>query len=76
MSAYQKEAESKRETSQMGLFDMGDIDSDQAYFELENVPPLSFEERMKGEKTILGYPVSGHPLDGIEAYIEKKSKNL
>jgi hypothetical protein len=31
---------------------------------------------MKGEKAIIGYPVSGHPLDGIEDFIRAKSKNL
>ncbi len=61
---------------QMGLFDMGESSGNEAHFELATVAPLSFEERMKGEKMILGYPVSGHPLDGIESYIEKKSKNL
>ena len=25
---------------------------------------------------IIGYPVSGHPLDGIEEFVRAKSKNL
>lgn len=37
---------------------------------------MTFEERMKWEKAMIGYPVSGHPLDGIEEFIHKKSKNL
>lgn len=37
---------------------------------------MTFEERMKGEKAIIGYPVSGHPLDGIGEFIKKKSKNI
>ena len=45
-------------------------------FELEEVEPMTFEERMKGEKAMVGYPVSGHPLEGIEDFIKSKSKNL
>ena len=45
-------------------------------FELEKVEPMTFEERMKGEKAMVGYPVSGHPLEGIEDFIKSKSKNL
>ena len=45
-------------------------------FELEKVEPMTLEERMKGEKAMVGYPVSGHPLEGIEDFIKSKSKNL
>lgn len=76
MSAYQKEIESKKSTSQMWLFDMGGNDSERVHFELEKCEPLTFEERMKWEKTMVGYPVSGHPLDGIGEFIKKKSKNI
>lgn len=74
MTAYLKEIEKKNETSQMGLFDLGGGVT--VSFELEKVPePMSFEERMKGEKTVIGYPVSGHPLDGMEDFILSRSKN-
>ena len=77
MSAYQKEIESKRETSQMWLFDMWESDSGTAvHFDLENVKPMTFEERMKGEKSVIGFPVSGHPLEGIEDFVRAKSKNI
>ncbi len=77
MSAYQKEIEAKKQTSQMGLFDMGDHGEWVAsHFELEFALPMTFEERMKGEKLIIGYPVSGHPLDGIEEFVKAKSKNI
>lgn len=76
MSAYEKELQSKRETSQIGLFDMTDSHESSVHFELEKCEPLSFEARMKGEKAIIGYPVSGHPLDGIEDFIRAKSKNM
>ena len=77
MSAYQKEIEAKKQTSQMGLFDTGDHGVwVVAHFELESAPAMTFEERMKWEKSIIGYPVSGHPLDGIEEFVRAKSKNI
>ncbi len=76
MTAYLKEIESKRDTQQMGLFDMkGDITA-WVRFELVKTVPMTFEERMKWEKIIIWYPVSGHPLDDIKDFIQKKSKNL
>ena len=76
MTAYLKEIEHKNETSQMGLFDMGDAPSAGVDFELEKASPMTFEERMRGERMTIGYPVSGHPLDGMEDFIQKKSKNI
>ena len=77
MSAYEKELQSKRETSQIGIFDMTESSQESSvHFELEKCEPLSFEARMKWEKAIIGYPVSGHPLDGIEDFIRAKSKNM
>ena len=76
MSAYEKEIQSKRDTSQIGLFDSGDSGEVSAHFELAHAEPLSFEARMKWEKSVIGYPVSGHPLDGIYEFIRARSKNL
>lgn len=53
MSSYQREIEDKKATSQMGLFDLDGASSEASSFDLERVPPLSFEDRMKGEKAIL-----------------------
>jgi hypothetical protein len=50
MTAKLKEIESKRETAQLGLFDMicEDSSSHGMHFELDNAPfPMTFEERMK-----------------------------
>lgn len=77
MTAYLKEIESKRETSQMWIFDMmGSAEVYGVHFQLEKAPPLTFEARVKGEKEMIGYPVSGHPLDGIREFILQKSKNI
>ena len=78
MTAYLKEIESKRETSQMGLFDGLSADTHTGvHFELEKSKmEMTFEERMKWEKAMIGYPVSGHPLDGTYDFIRSKSKNI
>ncbi len=78
MTAYLKEIESKRETSQMGLFDWLDTSEHAGvYFELEKSKiEMTFEERMKWEKAMIGYPVSGHPLDWTHDFIRQKSKNI
>lgn len=78
MTAYLKEIESKRETSQMGLFDWLGADTHVGmHFELAKAKTeMTFEERMKWEKAMIGYPVSGHPLDGMHDFIRSKSKNI
>lgn len=77
MTAYLKEIEKKKETSQMGLFDMADLAGQTGVaFTLESASPMTFEERMRGEREMIGYPVSGHPLDGMEEFVQKRSKNL
>ncbi len=77
MIAYLKENDSKKETSQMGLFDGGFAENTHhTQFELLKSQPMTFEERMKWEKTMIGYPVSGHPLDGMSDFIRQKSKNI
>jgi DNA polymerase-3 subunit alpha len=85
MTAYLKEIQSKKETSQMGLFDGLDADTHVGvHFELVTIDPttqkkiveMTFEERMKWEKAMIGYPVSGHPLDGTHDFIKQRSKNI
>jgi DNA polymerase III alpha subunit len=37
---------------------------------------MSFEDKIRSEKALLGYSLSGHPLDGMQDYIEKFSVGL
>jgi DNA-directed DNA polymerase III PolC len=85
MTAYLKEIQSKKETSQMGLFDgLDSTDHAGVHFELMTIDPITqkkitemtFEERMKWEKAMIWYPVSGHPLDGTHEFIKQRSKNV
>lgn len=73
MTAYAKEHEHKNETAQIGLFDMGHVEMEHLRFNLEPAKPMTYEEKIKGEKVSIGYSVSGHALDGLKAYIEKRT---
>ncbi len=75
ITAYLRELESKNESFQIGLFDMGEANSEHA-FQLTSSLPMSFEECIKWERITIGYPVSWHPLSGLDAFIEKRSTNL
>jgi hypothetical protein len=37
---------------------------------------MSFENRIKEERSVIGMCISGNPLDGLTRYIEKKSLGL
>lgn len=69
-----KAEEKKQASSQIGLFDM--IWWESQNFELEKVPPMSFEKKLAWEKEVLGYMVSGHPLDGLGKYATRRSQNI
>lgn len=73
MSAVQKENEKKQATSQIGLFDFGHHDTEHLRFSLEKAKAMTFEEKIRGEKQSIGYSVSGHGLDGLKPYIDKRT---
>jgi DNA polymerase-3 subunit alpha len=76
MISYTKELEAKKQSSQIGLFDMGssgDHDFSHLQFSLEKAPAMSYEEKITGEKLSIGYSVSGHGLDGLGPFIERRT---
>lgn len=73
MTAYAKEHEHKNETAQIGLFDLGHEGLDDLKFTLDPAKPMTYEEKIKGEKISIGYSVSGHALDGLKTYVEKRT---
>ncbi len=76
MISYYKELEAKKASSQIGLFDMGssgEHDFSHLQFSLEKAPAMSYEEKITGEKLSIGYSVSGHGLDGLGPFIEKRT---
>ena len=76
MSAIQKENEKKQATSQIGLFDFGHHNTEHLRFSLEKAKTMTFEERIRGEKQSIGYSVSGHGLDGLKPYIDKRTVGM
>ncbi len=64
-----------KESGQMGLFDMldGDDSCDVDVLEIPDIPEFSEEERLDNEKTLLGFYVSGHPLQRYEKIIKSYS---
>ena len=63
-------AQRDRELGQESLFGSS-LDSSPGSSELPEVPPWSESERLSGEKEVLGFYVSGHPLEDV---IDKLSK--
>lgn len=74
ITRFSKADTKKTESSQIGMFDFSwDTDSDA--LKLEDASDFSFEERLRREKDVLGFRVSGHPLDWLSKYIAKRTKN-
>lgn len=69
---FSRVGEKKKETNQIWLFDH--IEDSNA-LTLERVSDFSYEEAIKWEKLVIWFPISGHPLDGLSRYIEKRSQN-
>lgn len=72
-----KNEEKKRQSYQIGLFEswMWGDDFDDGYV-LEPAKPLSFEQKLFAEKDVMGYMVSGHPLDSLRMYCQRRSRSV
>lgn len=74
ITRFSKADTKKEASSQIGMFDFSwDTDSDS--LKLEDWEDFSFEDKLKREKDVLWFRVSGHPLDWLQKYISKRSKN-
>ncbi|NDK08151.1 DNA polymerase III subunit alpha [Candidatus Gracilibacteria bacterium] len=71
---FAKQDDNKKSSSQIGLFDMNTSDF-QEKLVLRNRDQIRYEEKLFFEKEVLGFMVSGHPLDGLKRYCEKRSSN-
>ena len=76
ITAYLKEHERKSQSQQIGLFDLGGDSFASHDFALAKATPMSYEEKIKGEKAIIGYSVSGHALDGLGRYVRAKTLGM
>lgn len=75
MSSYLHEVESKASTNQIGLFDMG-IDASMEQFELESVDPMSYEDKILEERSVIGMSISWAPLADLDRYVQVKSSGF
>lgn len=71
---FAKQDENKKGTSQIWLFDIGSSDFEEKLI-LRNKEEMRYEEKLFFEKEVLGFMVSGHPLDWLKRYCEKRSSN-
>ena len=69
-----KNEEKRKSSSQLGMFDMGLSDFDETLI-LTPAPPLSYEQKLFKEREVLGYMVSGHPLDSLKLYCQRRSRS-
>lgn len=70
-----KNEEKRQSSSQIGMFDMGLSDFDDSLV-LTPAPALSYEQKLFKEKEVLGYMVSGHPLDSLKLYCQRRSRSV
>jgi DNA polymerase III subunit alpha len=69
VAALQRAARSK-ESGQHGLFFGGSAAEPKVHFELRDAAPWSEEERLASEYAMLGFYVSGHPLEKYNALLK------
>lgn len=69
---FAKRWENKKETNQIWLFDNT---WEEENLELDKKEPFSYEEKLLKEVDVIWFSISGHFLDGLSNYIEKRSQN-
>jgi DNA polymerase-3 subunit alpha len=69
-SKYAQEVNAQGQTDIFGM--MTEPEQGAISFQLKDVPPASFMEKLTWEKNYLGLYVSGHPLKGLRKYLAKK----
>jgi DNA polymerase III subunit alpha len=72
IAALQRAARTK-ESGQHGLFFGGAGPEPKVHFELREAPPWSEEERLASEYAMLGFYVSGHPLEKYTSLLQEMS---
>ncbi|MCL1975322.1 MAG: DNA polymerase III subunit alpha [Firmicutes bacterium] len=63
-----------KENPQLSLFDFGFTAAAAPQFTLTNFPEMSFTELLDLEKEMLGFYVSGHPLDAYDNRLNRKGQ--
>jgi len=76
---FDKVAQEKRQrdTGQISLFDVfGEAEASKAAIKVPDIRDFSLSEILEMEKELLGFYVSGHPLDQYRAVLQKHGKHL
>ena len=68
---YGQRVQKERNDPQMNLFDMGESKPAINVPVLPDIPEWDEKQRLAFEKESLGFYISGHPLKGLEAVLEK-----
>ncbi len=73
---FARKDEKEKQTSQIGLFAaMWEEFEDKLVLE-EKYNEFTFEETLKWEKEMIGFGVSGHALDGLKSYCQRRSNKI
>lgn len=72
---FVRKDEKKKETNQIWLFDMWCSDFEEE-LELIETKEYNFEEMLKWEKEMIWFYISGHPLDWLQRYCQRRSNNI
>jgi len=73
---FARRDEKQKNTNQIGLFAaMWEEYEDKLELE-ENYKKFSFEDKLKWEKEMIGFAVSGHALDWLKRYCERRSNKV
>ena len=73
MIKFCRKDEKKKETNQIWLFD--NSEDYEEILELQEVEEMTVEQKLAWEKEMIGFWVSGHPLDGLSRYCIRRSQN-
>lgn len=74
MIRFMRSQDKEKDTPQIGLFDT--LDDMKDSLSMKKVEKLTYEQKLFWEKEVLWFMVSGHPLDGLKKYINKRSTNI
>ncbi len=75
MINFTKRQEKESATSQIWLFESMWVEVDDDKLKLEEVSDFTFEEKLAWEKEMIGFRLSGHPLDWLWNYCARRSNN-
>ena len=75
MINFVKRQEKESQTTQIWLFEMMWVEIEDDKLKLKQVSDFTFEEKLAWEKEMLGFRISGHPLDWLWKYCARRSNN-